>query len=130
VRLLCKINNYEAFQCGLVALGEGDGYISVNKKRMKDYKLKPGDEVHVLLTKDKSEFGMEVPVELQELFNQDYEGYRRFCLLTPGKQRYIIHYVSSVKSTHLRIDRALLLINNLKSLREGKESFRAILGLE
>ena len=129
-RLLCSINGLETFQCGLVSLGQGEGYISINKKRMKIYGLKPGDEVEVNLTRDTSEFGMQVPIELEELFIQDEEGYRRFKLLTPGKQRYIIHYVNSVKSSHLRLDRALMLINNLKMLREGNESFRGMLGLE
>ena len=130
LRLWCSINENDAFQCGLVALGQGDGYISVNKKRMNAYKLKPGDDVLVSLSLDNSDYGMPVPAELEELFMQDPEGYRRFKLLNPGKQRYVIHYVNSVKSTELRLDRAIMLINNLKTIREGKESFRGILGLE
>jgi uncharacterized protein YdeI (YjbR/CyaY-like superfamily) len=89
-----------------------------------------GDEVIVSLQADTSEYGMEMPEELSELLSQDEEGNRRFHLLTKGRQRYIIHYVSSVKSTQLRIDRAIMLIENLKRLPPGKESFRAMLGLE
>ncbi len=44
--------------------------------------------------------------------------------------RYVIFYVSSVKSTQLRVDRAVRLIGNLKKLPVGKESFRQMLGLE
>lgn len=130
VRLLCSINALEPFQCGLVSLGQGLGYISINKKRMKNFGLKPGDEVNVELKLDNSEYGMELSQELEELLMQDDEGFRRFKLLTPGKQRYIIHYVNSVKSGHLRLERAMLLLNNLKTLKEGKESFRGMLGLE
>ena len=43
-----------------------------------------------------------------------------------GKQRNIIYFVSGVKSSQLRIDRALKLINNLKALKEGKETMREI----
>jgi hypothetical protein len=45
-------------------------------------------------------------------------------------QRYIIHYVASVKSSQLKIDRAFLLLTNLKKLPKGKETFRAMLGKE
>ena len=96
-----------------MALGQGNAYISINSKRMKELKVKEGDEVFVELAIDKSEYGMDVPEELQELLNQDPEGKRRFDILSPGKKRYIIYYVAGVKSSHLRLDRALLLITNL-----------------
>ncbi|QCR25099.1 YdeI/OmpD-associated family protein [Pontibacter sp. SGAir0037] len=129
VRLLCTVNNQLTFQCGLMALGNGSAYISLNTKRLKQLKLKAGDKAVVALAKDESKYGMEIPEELAELLQQDDEGNKRFNLLTPGKQRYIIHYVASVKSSQLRIDRAILLIKNLKKLPVGNESFRAMLGL-
>lgn len=130
MRLLCTINNKLTFQGGLVALGNGSGYISINISRLKKLGLKFKDTVTVSLKKDESEFGMEVSEELKELLDQDSEGMRRFNLLTPGKQRYIIHYVNTVKNSQKRIDRAIMLITNLKKTKEGKESFRAMLGLE
>ncbi|MBC5775912.1 DUF1905 domain-containing protein [Pontibacter sp. KCTC 32443] len=127
VRVLCTINNKLTFQGGLVALGGGSGYISINNKQLKQLGLQSGDKVEITLQEDTTEYGMEVPEELKELLNQDTEGKRRFELLPPGKQRYIIYYVGGVKSSQLRIDRALLLINNLKQLPLGKESFREML---
>lgn len=129
-RLLCTVNSEKPYQCGMVSLGNGTAYISINKKRLKDAGLTKGDEVQVSLEPDTSEYGMEVPDELQELFKQDSVGFKRFEGLTPGKQRYIINYVATVKSPQLRVDRAILLIENLKKLPLGKESFRAMLGLE
>jgi hypothetical protein len=128
VRVLCTINDKLTFQGGLVALGNGSGYISINNARLKQLCLQSGNEVQVKLEPDESEFGMEFPDELTELLSQDEEGKRRFYLLPPGKQRYIIYYVAGVKNSQLRIDRALLLINNLKQLPLGKESFREMLG--
>ena len=109
-------------------MGNGSGYISINSKRLKQLALHAGSEVWVKLQKDESKYGMEVPEELEELLQQDHEGKRRFEGLTPGRQRYIIHYVAGVKSSQLRIDRAILLIENLKKLPVGKESFREMLG--
>lgn len=130
MRLLCTVNNKLTFQGGLVALGNGSGYISINMQRLKKLGLKFKDEISVSLKKDESEYGMPLSDELKELLDQDQEGMRRFKMLTPGKQRYIIHYVNTVKNSQLRIDRAILLISNLKKTKEGKESFRAMLGLE
>ncbi|MDB5274157.1 MAG: hypothetical protein JWO58_2524 [Chitinophagaceae bacterium] len=130
VRLLCTINNQLTFQCGIVALGEGKGYISLNAKRLKELKLKKGDKVQVVLKNDDSEFGAEIPEELVEVFAQDKEGFKRFQQLIPGKQRFIIRHVCAVKNTQLRIDRALTLIENLKKLAPGKETFKGMLSKE
>ena len=129
-RLLCTVNGSLTYQCGLVALGEGRAYISINSKRMKQLGVKLGDGVSVTLKKDDSKYGMEVPAELSELLRQDDEGRERFSKLSPGKQRYTINYVSTVKSSRLRIERAIFLIENLKRLPVGKETFRGMLGME
>ena len=130
VRLLCTLNNKLTFQCGIVALGEGKGYISLNAKRLAELKLKKGEAVDVVLKKDDSEFGAEVPEELAEVFAQDQEGFQRFEKLVAGKQRFIIRHVTAVKSSQLKIERALALIHNLKKLPPGKETFKGMLGVK
>ncbi|WP_299818008.1 DUF1905 domain-containing protein [uncultured Pontibacter sp.] len=129
IRLICRVNEKLTFQCGLMALGEGKAYISISKKRMQQLGLKLGDKVAVTLEKDDSPFGTEVPEEMEELLLQDEEGNRRFLLLKPAMQRYMLNHVSGVKNPQLRVDRAITLIENLKKLPEGKEDFRAMLGL-
>lgn len=129
-RLLCTVNKTVTWQCGLVALGNGQAYISLNRKIMKQLGVTTGDEVSVTLVIDSSKYGMKMPEELKSLLDQDREGKRRFHLLVAGKQRYIIYYVSQVKTSQLRIDRAIRLIENLKHTVEGKESFREILAMK
>ena len=126
-RFICTVNQKVSYPCGLIALRTGMAYISINKSRVAALKLKLGDAVDVELVPDESEFGMPVPEELQELLMQDPEGEERFRALTPGKQRNIIYYVSGVKSSQLRIDRALKLIGNLKLLPRGEENMRELL---
>lgn len=128
VRLICEVNKQLTFQCGLMSLPEGKAYISINSKRMKELGVENGDTVNVILTEDTSEFGVNVPEELTELFKQDPEGKRRFDLLKPGMQRYILNYVNTVKSPQLRVGKAFMLISNLKNLTPGKETFKEILG--
>ena len=129
-RLICTVNQQLTFQCGMVTLGKGQAYITINKKRMKELKIETGDVVDVTLVIDKSKYGMEMPIELSELLKQDPESNRRFHQLTPGKQRNIIYYVSTIKSSQGRIDRAIKLIGNLVNCPEGKENMRIILGVE
>lgn len=127
-RLICEVNKQIKFQCGLMSLSEGRAYITINSKRMKELGVERGDTVKIILTEDNSEYGVDIPEELQELFNQDPEGKKRFDLLKPGMQRYILNYVNSVKSPQLRVERAFLLISNLKKQLVGKESFKEMLG--
>lgn len=129
-RFIIQINNSERWQAGVVALGDGKGYITVKNAILKKNGLRVGDTVTVHLEKDESEFGMEFPEELREMLRQDPEGERRFNLLTKAMQRYIIYYVNQVKSSQKRIERALMLITNLKKTAEGKEEFRVLLGKE
>ncbi len=124
-RFLCTINKSVSWKCGMVAYHNGSAYISLNKKILKE--IGPSSErISVSLVKDVSKYGMDMSDELRTLLKQDKEGSRRFHLLPPGKQRYIIYYVSQVKSSQLRIERAIRLIENLKRTTEGKESFREI----
>ncbi len=127
-RFICSVNDKTSWHCGLVALNQGDYYITVSNQRMKELGIKHGDKVKVVLSEDDSEFGMEMPEELFELLQQDEEGSRRFYLLRPGFQRYIIHYVAGVKNPALKLERAIMLIGNLKMLQPGKEQFRELLG--
>ena len=129
-RLICTVNNTVSWPCGLVALGNGHAYISLNKKILKQLSVSTGAEVNVVIVKDTSKYGMTMPKELKSLLAQDVEGNRRFHLLVAGKQRYIIYYVSQVKTSQLRIDRAIRLIENLKHTQERKESFDQILAMK
>src|SRR6478609_11815800 len=126
-RWICTVNKIITWQCGLVALGEGKAYINLNKKLLKEMKAKEGDEISVSLKKDESEYGMKMSAELKELLRQDKEGKKRYEGLVPGKQRYLIYYVQQVKSKDLRLERAVRVIENLKKLPKGKESFKGLL---
>lgn len=127
-RLLCNVNQQLTYPAGLVALGEGKAYITISTKRMKELGVAKDDEVKVTLTEDTSEYGIDMPEELAELLKQDSEGKHRFDLLPPSVKRYVLNYVAAVKSQQLRIERAFLLISNLKQIPLGKENFRRMLG--
>ncbi len=127
-RLIITLDNKISWQCGILAMGEGSGCVSVNAQRLKKIGKTVGDEVDVSFEKDESEYGVEVAEEITVLWEQDPEAFRRFSNLNPGMQRYILNHVSTAKTHEKRLERTVLLFRNLLRLREGQETFRAILG--
>jgi len=125
-RVIVRVNDSVEWQGGIVALKDGDGYISFSSARMKKLGLERYDEVNVELKLDISEYGHEFPAELEELFLQDPEAKERFEMMTKGKQRTIIYYILQAKSTDKRLERSLLYMNNLKLIAPGKETMSAI----
>lgn len=128
-RVWVEINGLskEKWQGGIVALGEGNGYITVSAARMKKMDIHFGEEVEVQLVKDESEYGIEVAPEFLAVLDADPEAKMRFDLLTKGFQRYLLYYTIQVKSTDKRMDRAIFLLNNLKRCEIGKETFKLLL---
>ena len=127
-RLMISLNDCTPWHGGVVSLVNQTGYISVKGKILKDLDIHRDDEVSVSLSEDDSEYGLEFPEELKEVLHQDPEAEARFSKLPMGKRRYIIYYISQVKSSQKRIERSWTLMNNLKALPLGKEAFRGILG--
>jgi hypothetical protein len=124
-RLLCTLNDTVDIQCAIMPAGEGIYFINLNKKVRDQLKLKEGSQVAVKLQRDDSEFGLPFPDELAEVLEQDKPGKDYFFKLTPGKQRNILYAVGQVKSSDLRIQRAMIMINHLKS-NKGKLDFRQL----
>lgn len=123
-RYVCTVNGKVSFQCGMMALGDGKGYVMLSKKRMTETSLRKNASAKITLVPDRSRYGVEMPKEVSEIFRQDKEAKKRFNGLTPGKQRTILYYIKAVKNPDRRVERALQLIDTLKSLPPGKELLR------
>ncbi len=127
-RLLITLDSKIQWQAGVLALGEGSGLITVQQNRLKKLGKTLGDSVFVQLEKDESEFGVPVPEEIIEYWNQVPESKMRFDALTPGMKRYILNHVDTAKSNEKRAERTHLLMSNLLLAPQGKETFRFLLG--
>ncbi len=117
-RVICKIQHLAELpnvemQCALLKFQE-DWCILLNKKMRDKLGLEIGDKIEAELTKDRSEFGMEMPEELEILLAQDEEGNDVFQKLTKGKQRTLIRIVGKVKNTNSRLNKALAIAQHLK----------------
>ena len=124
-RVCCEINEKFTFQCALMPHGDGDFFINLNKELRKKLNLEEGMEISIGLTKDTSEYGLPMPEELQELLLQDEEGNAIFHALTLGKQRTLLHIVGKYKSSDVRLTKAIIILNYLKSVN-GKLDFKEL----
>ena len=128
-RLMCSLNGNKPMHSGLMGKGDGRGMIIVNKARQKEWGLNFQDEITATIEPDLSKYGTEMPEELEALLEQDRDGEKAFEQITAGQQRYIIGEVDKLKSVQKRIDRAIFLIENLKTMPEGPFNHRHLLGM-
>jgi hypothetical protein len=100
-------------------------YVLVNQELRKKLELDEEMPFSVRIERDHSEFGHEVPEELQVLLDQDEEGNEYFRKLTPGKQRSLIYLVTTVKNSESRMRKSLAILHHLK-LAKGKLDFKQL----
>ena len=124
-RVVCKVNDSKEFQCALMPKGNGQYFINLNKELRQKIGVNTGEEVRVQLRKDKSEYGLPMPEEMQELLNMDEEGNHYFHTLTKGKQRTLLHLIGKPKHSDTRLKKAVVILEYLKEV-EGKLDFKEL----
>ena len=113
VRVEGKLNAVP-FNLGVQFRKTGARYLSVSQVMRKAAKIKPGDKVKVsfeIVDPDK----LELPEEMEAVLAQDEAGAKLWNKLTVGLQRSLVHYINSTRNVDLRIERALYLLNKVKS---------------
>ncbi|TAI49214.1 YdeI/OmpD-associated family protein [Flagellimonas allohymeniacidonis] len=92
------------------------------KNNQKSLGIFPNDYFQVQLFEDTSKYGVEMPEEFDAVLLSDYEAHQIFESLTDGKKRGIIYMISRYRNPQTRIDKSLLLCENLKrGIRDSKE---------
>jgi hypothetical protein len=102
------------FNLAICKIKTGERYFIVGSSLRKAAKVMPNTEVHIafqLTDPDK----LEIPEEFLECLRQDRVGEQRWNELTIGKQRSILHYITSTSKTDTRIKRSLELLDKLKA---------------
>ena len=84
------------------------------KRYQKELGVFPNDYFQLQFFEDTSKYGVEMPEELDAVFLSDYDAFTIFESFTPGKKRGIIYMIARYKNSQTRIDKSLLLCENLK----------------
>ena len=112
-RVVCAINGIDPFRCGILGAGNGNFMILLNKKRRIELERKGITQLVVSIEKDNSEYGMEISAEFLEVLSQYREASVFFDALTPGKKRTLIYWADNVKSSDIKIRRAIVVCEHL-----------------
>lgn len=123
-RVICTVNRTEELRCALMPRN-GTYFILLNNAVRKRLKLTLGETLEYTLQKDRSEYGFEMPEELQEALSQNKQAQDAFHQLTKGKQRSLIYIVVKVKSSDSRIRKALAIAHHLEE-SEGELDFKRL----
>lgn len=113
VRVEGKLNQI-AFNLAIQSKKNGPKYLSVSQAMRKAAGVKAGDKVKVsfaIVDPDK----LDLTEEMEAVLAQDDEGAKKWNKLTVGLQRSLVHYINSSKNIDVRIERALFLVNKVKS---------------
>lgn len=101
---------------------KGSYWIMFSKRHQKALGIFPNDYFRLHLEEDQTEFGAEMPPELEEVFYQDPEAHQLFRGLSPGACRSVIYGVARYKTAQRRVDLALDICERLKmGIRSGRE---------
>jgi len=92
----------------------GNYYMMFGKRYQKALNIFPNDYFQLQFFEDESKYGVEMPEELDAVLLSDYEAFQIFDGFTAGKKRGIIYMVARYKNPQTRIDKALLICENLK----------------
>lgn len=123
-RVICTFNQEIEIRCALMGSKSG-WFILLNQSIRNQLGVSEGDTIRVNLEKDHSEFGFDMPEELEAMLDQDLTANAYFRELTKGKQRNLIYIVNKVKNTDSRINKALAIVHHLKEVN-GKLDFKKL----
>lgn len=93
---------------------QGNYLISFGKRYQKELGVFPNDYFTLQFFEDTSKYGVDMPEELEVVFQSDQEAFRIFESFTAGKKRGIIYGIAGYKNSQTRIDKSLLVCENLK----------------
>ena len=100
---------------------KGAYYMIFGKRHQKELGIFPNDYFQLQLFEDTTKYGVEIPEELQAVFDMEPEAMAIFDQLQDGTSRSLIYTIARYKASQTRIDKALLLCENLKrGIRDRK----------
>jgi hypothetical protein len=107
VRLKCEIDHKISYSCGLNHLGDGNFFIIVATKYMKQLKKEPGETVQFKIYEDPNPLGVEEPEVLKVLLEQDSNAKSTYNQMTDGKKRSLIYTIRGTKNIDTQVSKIL-----------------------
>ncbi len=121
VRAIASFKTKEITFYGAIQKRGDHHYMMFGKRYQKELGIFPNDYFKLQFFEDTSKYGVAMPEELEAVLLSDFYAYEIFELLTAGKKRGLIYAITRYKNTQTRIDKSLLMCENLKrGIREKR----------
>ncbi|HBY67372.1 MAG TPA: hypothetical protein DEG69_06195 [Flavobacteriaceae bacterium] len=88
--------------------------MTFGKRYQKELGIFPSDYFQMELFEDTTKYGVLMPKEMEAVFESDPEALEIFENFSDGKKRSLIYYVKRFKTSQTRIDKALMISENIK----------------
>ncbi|EDP94846.1 YdeI/OmpD-associated family protein [Kordia algicida OT-1] len=121
-RLICTIDDKVKIQCGLNHLGNGDFYIMLAKRYIKEIGKEAGELLSYRLEEDPNPLGVDIPEVLEVFLAQDPEGKAIFDKLTDGRKRTLIFSVLRIKNVDKQVETILKFLQTEHDKMRTKKS--------
>ena len=102
-RIICTIDDKISYRCGLNHLGDGNFYVIVAGKYLKELNKDIGEVVDYKIDEDPDQLGVEMPEVLTVFLEQDEDSKTVFDKLTDGKKRSLIYSFIRLKDVDKQI---------------------------
>lgn len=113
-----KVDDYELSQYKLMPMGDGRLFLPLKAEIRKKIGKKEGDQVHVILFEDDSEYV--IPEEIRACLEDFPKAKAFFDSLTESNQKYYVDWIQEAKSMETTVKRINLMIDRLL---EGKKMY-------
>jgi hypothetical protein len=110
-----------------ITKSHGSVYLMFSKANQKKLDVSTGDSLNVIMQEDTSKYQAPMTEELEAVLLSDYDAYKVFKNLLPGKQRNIIFMIYNQKDSQKRVDTALNAMENLKMGNHNPMKFDKLL---
>lgn len=111
---------------GAIQKRNGNYCMMLSKQKQRELGIFPNDYFQLQFFEDNSKYGVEMPEELDAVLLSDYEAFQIFDAFTDGKKRGIIYKILGIKKSQTRIDKSLLVCENLKrGIRDNLELLKS-----
>ena len=101
-------------------------YMMFGKRYQKKLGIFPNDYFKLQFFEDDSKYGVELPEEFEAVMLSDYEAFEIFESFTAGKKRGLIYAIARYKNSQTRIDKTILLCENLKrGIRDPRQMLKS-----
>ena len=126
VKAKASFNDKEIWFHGAIQKRSGKYYMMFGKRYQKQLGIYPNDYFKLQFFEDTSKYGIEVPEEFETVMLSDYDAFQLFESFTDGRKRGLIYAIARYKNSQTRIDKTILLCENLKrGIRDPLEMLKS-----